>query len=131
LNRTAERAVRLAQELGVEGGALDRLQEMEADIVINATPVGMPIDPSWLQDTEVAMDIKTVPKETEFLKEAKERGCACVYGYEMFLNQAAGQFMIWGAGKINAKTPRCEDAEEIKDALAEIYQTLIPRSAPL
>ncbi len=98
LNRTEARALQLAKELEVKGGPLSLLQEMQADIVINATPVGMPIDPAWLRGTELAMEIKTVPKETTFLKEAQKRGCACVFGYEMFINQAVGQFVIWGLG---------------------------------
>jgi shikimate 5-dehydrogenase len=32
---------------------------------------------------------------TPFLECANEKGCAVVYGYDMFINQAAEQFKIW------------------------------------
>ncbi len=35
------------------------------------------------------------PNETKLLRMAKERGCKCVYGYEMWLFQAAYQFAFW------------------------------------
>lgn len=62
------------------------------DIVINCTPNG---DPSLLKAGVIAMDIVYAPKETEFLKAAKQLGCQIVYGEEMFFNQAALQRKFW------------------------------------
>ncbi len=106
LNRTEERAFRMAEELQVEGGPLSLLEHRQADIVINATPAGMPIDPAWLRGKELVMDIKTIPKETDFLLAAHSKGCQCVYGYEMFVNQAAYQFDMWKIKKAFPKRPR-------------------------
>lgn len=66
------------------------------DIVINCTPQG---DESFLKPGIIAMDIVYVPKETNFLKRAKQLGCRVVYGEEMFFNQAAAQREFWGCDR--------------------------------
>lgn len=63
-------------------------------IVINCTPADLPIDPELIPPGTVVMDIKTKPKNTPFLQKAK--GCRIVYGYQMFIEQALGQFELWG-----------------------------------
>jgi len=108
LNRTEEKAKKLAEMLDAEDfGGLERLGEIaSADILINATPVGM-----WPQTNEslipqdllhnklTVFDIVYHPKETKLLSEARERGCAVVYGYKMFLYQAATQFELFTGHK--------------------------------
>jgi shikimate dehydrogenase len=104
LNRTEEKAKRLAEMLDAEdSGGLKRLGEVSsADILINATPVGMwpktdqsIIPKSLLHNRLVVFDTVYNPKETKLLIEARERGCAVVYGYKMFLYQAAMQFELF------------------------------------
>ncbi|MBM3191490.1 MAG: shikimate dehydrogenase, partial [Chlamydiae bacterium] len=90
LNRTVERAQKLAEEFHCFAGGLGDFPE-RFDIVVHTTPDSMPIDKRWLQKASLAMDIVYVPKETLFLQEAKACGCALVYGEEMFYNQALAQ----------------------------------------
>lgn len=98
LNRDAERALRLAEQLGCKGGALDQIEsefKQGYAILINTTPNSDPINASFIIPQCIVMDINTKPKMTPFLIEAKDRGCTLVYGYEMFVNQAIAQFKIW------------------------------------
>lgn len=93
-NRNKARAEELASFLGCRAGGLDELGSSYS-IIINASSVSSPIDPQYIIPGCVAMDIRTLPKETLFLQEAKARGCKLVYGYEMFIKQAALQFKTW------------------------------------
>lgn len=96
VNRTKAKALELADEFGVKGGGLDSLNENSRyDVLINATPDPLPILPEAIYPKSVVMDIKSVPKMTSLLEHARERGCTLVYGYEMFINQAMGQYAIW------------------------------------
>jgi shikimate dehydrogenase len=104
LNRTEDKARKLAKKVNAEdSGSLERLAEISsADILINATSVGMwpkvnqPIIPKELLHNRLTVfDIVYNPKETRLLAEARERGCAIVYGYKMLLYQAARQFELF------------------------------------
>jgi shikimate dehydrogenase len=73
-----------------------------ADIVINASPVGMhpkedetPIPAEWIKPNAAVFDVVYSPIKTRFIREAAARGCCPVSGVEMFLNQAALQFERW------------------------------------
>ncbi|MGA8164111.1 MAG: shikimate dehydrogenase [Waddliaceae bacterium] len=94
LNRTVERAKKLATDIGCEGGGLNEVPD-HYDILVNCSPDPMPIDPKKIQPTTVVMDSVYHPRETPFLKEASSRHCRIVYGEEMFLNQAARQTAFW------------------------------------
>jgi len=99
-----EKAEELARFVGAEGfGGLEQLPKISsADILINATPVGM-----WPKINEAAVPRELLhpkltvfeviynPRETRMVTEAKEAGCAIVYGYKMFLYQAAMQFELF------------------------------------
>jgi shikimate dehydrogenase len=104
LNRTEAKAAKLAEKAGAEGyGNLKKLAEIaSADILINATPVGMwpeiarSIVPKELLHNKLTVfDIVYNPRETRLIAEARERGCITVYGYKMFLYQAAKQFELF------------------------------------
>ena len=104
LNRTLEKARELARDVNAEGfGGLDQLSEISsADILINATPVGMwprtgeSIVPRELMHPKLTVfEVNYNPKETRMITEAKEAGCAIIYGYKMFLYQAAMQFELF------------------------------------
>lgn len=94
LNRTVERAKRLAADLGCQGGRLDEVPD-DYDILINASPCSMPIDPKKIRPFTLAMDVVYSPRETDFLKQAAFTQCQLIYGEEMFLNQAARQTAFW------------------------------------
>jgi shikimate dehydrogenase len=104
LNRTEDKARKLAEKVNAEGfGSLKKLSEISsADILINATSVGMSpkikesiIPKEFLHNKLTVFDIVYNPKETRLLVEARERGCAIVYGYKMLLYQAARQFELF------------------------------------
>lgn len=98
LNRNEERAEAMAQILGCRGGGLDLLEEEckeGYDIMVNATPNAMPINPKWLEAGKIAMDLHTQPRYTDFMQHADRKGCVLVFGYEMFVGQALGQFERW------------------------------------
>ena len=72
---------------------LDR--HRDADIIINATPVGMfphngvsPVDLAVFPQCEAVADMIYNPAVTELLRQAKERGCIAVNGLPMLCAQA-------------------------------------------
>ena len=109
LNRAVEieMAESLANEVGCPWGALSQLESItEADIVINATLVGMPpmddktvIETRHLRPEQIVYDVVYNPIETRFLREAKERDCRVIPGYEMLLLQGVAQFELWTGEK--------------------------------
>jgi shikimate dehydrogenase len=105
LNRAVEikMAQALATEIGCPWGDLAQLEPItQADIVINATSVGMYPDVAktviairHLRPEQVVYDVVYNPLETRFLREAKKRGCRVIPGYEMLLLQGVAQFELW------------------------------------
>lgn len=74
----------------------------EADIIINCTPCGMyphvddmPIEKELLQNYGTAIDLIYNPKETLFLKAAKEAGLKTVNGLYMLVAQAIAAQKKW------------------------------------
>jgi shikimate dehydrogenase len=74
-----------------------------ADVVINATPVGMhphqdvpPVIPAtWLRPGQVVCDLIYNPRETALLRAAREVGCRTVDGTGMLVHQGAIAFERW------------------------------------
>ncbi|MCB1068424.1 MAG: shikimate dehydrogenase [Simkania sp.] len=101
VNRTEEKAKKLARQLGCEGVALERWTKPSYDILMNTTPVGMTtkglslISEKALLKNAVVFDAIMHPKETPLLILAKNKGCQIVYGNEMFTRQAVKQAEIW------------------------------------
>jgi len=114
LNRTPKSAIELADLLKrkfhkkITAGQLspstvkDNLAE--ADVLINATSVGMepnanqsPVAPQWLRRGLAVMDIVYNPVETRLAKDAKAAGAQVVSGVEMLIYQGAVSFEIWTA----------------------------------
>jgi shikimate dehydrogenase len=75
----------------------------QADLVVNATPVGMsgapagagPVDPDLLHRGQVAADLVYVPRPTPWLEAAAARGAVAVDGLGMLVHQAASQIELW------------------------------------
>ncbi len=68
---------------------------VKAQIMINATPVGMfpdcsqsPLELSKFSQLEAVFDLIYNPERTQFMMEAKEKGAAAFGGMEMLVNQA-------------------------------------------
>ncbi len=104
IDKIKEKAEELAMLVGAESfGGLDQLPEIgSADILINATPVGMwprinesVVPRELLHQKLTVFEVIYHPRETRMITEAKEAGCTIVYGYKMFLYQAAMQFELF------------------------------------
>jgi shikimate dehydrogenase len=102
VNRTPERGRELAQFLACPYIALDDATAADADILIQATSVGMtpgdnacPVPEHVLREGMLVMDIIYNPIQTTLLKKAKSRGCLTINGLGMFIHQGAEQFRLW------------------------------------
>jgi shikimate dehydrogenase len=96
------RAAALVKDLGGETISLNAVEGCPANILVNATPVGMapdidgiPIEAALLSGFKVVMDIVYQPLQTRLLKEAQARGAATIDGLQMLIHQATAQFEIW------------------------------------
>jgi len=106
LNRNAARAAALAFELGGgirAGGGLGALCELECDVLVNTTSVGLRSDASpvpaealrALHPGAVVFDAVYEPEETRLLREARARGARCISGKWMLIEQAREQLRLW------------------------------------
>ncbi|MHB1717139.1 MAG: shikimate dehydrogenase [Acidimicrobiales bacterium] len=105
VNRTpsgAARAVALAGGIGRRGVPADA---DHADLVVNATPIGMAgtttgeapplIDADRLHPGQAVVDLVYHPRPTAWLKAAGARGAATMDGLAMLVHQAAHQLVLW------------------------------------
>ena len=126
VNRTPERALAAAALAGpdvgrVVAGAAVAAAVGGADLIVNATPLGMgmpagaadtasrddaadgwraggdrlPLDPAQIRPGQIVVDLVYHPTETPFLREAAKRGARTVNGLPMLVHQAARQFEMW------------------------------------
>ena len=81
--------------------SVEALQVKEADLLVNATPVGMKetdpllIEPNDLHKDLLVCDLLYKPQETKLLKAAKENGAKVSNGLGMLLYQGMIAFEIW------------------------------------
>lgn len=100
-NRTASRGAAIAQEFSCRNAALDPASAIDAEIVINCTPVGMHPKTDASPISSIAPAVKVVfdtiynPLDTLLLRHAAQQGCLVVRGIDMFVNQAVAQFETW------------------------------------
>ena len=98
-NRTRERAERLVAELGGRVAGFEAARE--ADLVVNATSVGMedpgstPLPVEFFPKEGFAVDLVYRPLQTRFLREAEARGLVPVSGLGMLLWQGVLAFERW------------------------------------
>jgi shikimate dehydrogenase len=105
VNRTLERAKRLAGEIGAPVRAVDwadRAAALDgAMMLVNTTSQGMVGQPALdlaldkLPRAALVSDLIYIPKETPLLAAAHARGNATVNGLGMLLNQARPAFRDW------------------------------------
>ena len=109
LNRDQKKAENIAEKLHCSVKGLDQMAECANkgyDILINCTPAEMPISAEHILNNSIVMDIVTKPMVRTFLKHALEKNCQVIYGYEMFIEQALGQFELWLNDQINIAEAR-------------------------
>jgi shikimate dehydrogenase len=109
LNRSPKPAAEAAALAGAQGRVGTPADVGIADLVVNATPVGMagamraesggpaplPLDPGLLGPGQVVVDLIYHPLETPLLAAAATRGAAAVNGVGMLVHQAAHAFRRW------------------------------------
>ncbi|MGE4584081.1 MAG: type I 3-dehydroquinate dehydratase [Sphaerochaeta sp.] len=101
INRSIEHARSLAQETMSIYDTLEHahLYNGSVDLVVQTTNVGMGdlegVDPSpsfVFSGKEIAYELIYNPKETAFLKKAKQAGCSIITGSQMLMEQGMLQF---------------------------------------
>jgi shikimate dehydrogenase len=107
INRTgakAEAAASIANAAGGRGqpGRVGTVEDIAAaDLVVNATSVGMgsdssvPCDPALLRPGQVAVDLVYEPIETAWLAGLRQQGVEAHNGLSMLVHQAAVAFELW------------------------------------
>jgi shikimate dehydrogenase len=108
VNRSPERAERAAALAGPAGRVGTHDQLAGAEIVVNATPLGMgvvvttggeaeplPFDVDRLGSGQVVVDLVYHPAITPLLDAARAQGLRTVNGLGMLIHQAAHAFRLW------------------------------------
>lgn len=103
--RRDEEADRLAESFAVDWVAWESVGETEADLYVNATPIGWRDDDppavpsSVLEARPLVFDCvyRRDGRETSTIRAARAAGCRTVDGLEMFSVQAAAQARLFGA----------------------------------
>ena len=96
-----EDAARMAAALTPAGRPAPLDEAADADLVVNATPLGMgtdtrfPLDPDLLHPGQTVVDLIYDPQVTPLLAEAARRGAVTVNGVGMLVHQAALSFRLW------------------------------------
>lgn len=121
LNRTLNKAQKLAEELGCQSYDLTYLNDLKKigyRVIINTLPnhvyaersISELINANRLLANVFAMDIVYQPIRTSFLQIAQQANCVCVFGYEMFIYQALLQVKRWF-------NPTAKQLGEIKESM--------------
>lgn len=93
----------LAKEFGLKTVKWEQRHNVEAQIIVNSTPLGMlgkyegqtPYQADWFKGQGVAYDIVYTPYYTQFRLDAEKAGWKSISGREMFIGQANEQYKIW------------------------------------
>jgi shikimate dehydrogenase len=101
-NRTVGRAEALAADVGATAHGLDELAQLlaDADVLVNATTVGMesdesPVPADALHGDLAVLDAVYAPLETRLLRDARAAGATTVDGAWMLLFQGVAAFERW------------------------------------
>lgn len=98
----------------LHASSLADLPLARADLLVNATPIGMkdsdplPIDPEFILKKTLVYDLIYNPKETHLLRAARERGLKVSNGLGMLLYQGAASFKIWTGKEAPVETMRSQ-----------------------
>jgi shikimate dehydrogenase len=102
VNRTAQNAERAAALAGAVGRVGTQEDARDADLVVNATPLGMlgqpdvPAVPADLfHPNPLVVDLVYAPPITATIKAARAAGAHAVGGLGMLVHQAAHAFTLW------------------------------------
>lgn len=102
VGRNEGRVSSLAFEFGCRHHPLSRISTLQADCLINTTPVGMyphteesPVDREVPANYHLVVDVIYNPLRTKLLRDAGAAGKEARSGVGMFVNQGADQIKIW------------------------------------
>ena len=118
LNRSEEKARDLLRGFGLEGGTGPIAGAPEADLLINATSLGMEGQPpldielSALRPGAAVFDMIYHPLETSLLADARQRGFRAVDGIDMLIWQASMAFTYFFG-----EPPPHPDSAELRELL--------------
>lgn len=148
IDQVAARAEALTAQVGALGGAGARVAPLgdlpaalaDADLVVNATPIGMaahpgaPFDPALLPDGIRVADIVYRPADTALLQAARARGIRTMSGLGMAMHQAADAFEIF-TGACADRSAMLADLNDMVAAEAATSPALVatdatPETAP-
>ncbi len=118
VNRNEKRALKLSNQIKKYFGINIEAKKMsenvlkdeskKADIIINATPVGMypnvdksPIPAEYLHEDLIVYDIVYNPLKTKLITDATQKGCKTLGGLDMLVDQGALAFEWWTNKKPN------------------------------
>ena len=113
MNRSGAKAQSLLEEFRLQGHVSPLGPAPEADVLINATSLGMtgqpelPVSLENLAPGATVFDMVYAPLETQLLKEARNRGLRTVDGLTMLIAQASEAFATF----YSRSAPRKFDAE--------------------
>ncbi|MBC6435060.1 shikimate dehydrogenase [Nostoc sp. HG1] len=111
------------RSLGLKVRSWETLPELlsRADLLVNATPIGMSphVDKSPLTSAEadrlkaevIAYDLIYTPNPTMFLQQVSDRGGVAIDGLEMLIQQGAAALQIW--------TQQCVPVDTMRQTLRE------------
>lgn len=112
-NRTESKAQTIADDFEINCRKWEKRYEIEPDLILNTTPLGMSGDMQdrtpWEQEFPIGCivyDIVYNPLETKLLADAKESGCTVIQGLEMFLHQGLAQFRLWTGQELETEAAR-------------------------
>lgn len=120
INRSTDRA-EVAAELAGDRGCVGSMDDIPgADLVVNATSIGMgsdavPCDVALLHDRHVVADLVYHPLETVLLARARAVGARVVDGLGMLVHQAALQQVLWTGVRPDPSVMRAAAEQELAD----------------
>ncbi|HET9058305.1 MAG TPA: shikimate dehydrogenase [Acidimicrobiales bacterium] len=145
--RRPEQAEETASFAGERGGVAPVDAAGKADLVVNATPVGMVgvpgtgglplgLDDAWLGSGQLVADLIYAPASTPLLAAARARGAGTVNGLGMLIHQAARQFRTWTGREAPVDVMSAAALRELRrraeaGSLGEISQLGEPLGEPL
>jgi len=102
-NRDGSRAGKLAERFGVKAVDWERRDTVDAELVVNSTPLGMsgkaegqsPLPEGYWNKDRMAFDLVYNPLWTRFLLDAKQAGARTIDGLAMFAGQGYAQFKLF------------------------------------
>ena len=99
--RTPARAEATAALAGATGRVGVAADVTGADLIVNATPLGLagsqdlPVDPELLREGQLVVDLVPNPAVTPLMRAAGERGARVAGGLGMLVHQGALAFELW------------------------------------